>query len=44
MKWLSNQMSFSTEIEDPLVLAGVKEGSINIDFSKLEVSDKNNGT
>jgi hypothetical protein len=37
-------MQFSTEIDDPLVLAGVKEASVNVDLSKLELSDRTNGS
>ena len=37
-------MQFSTEIDDPLVFAGLKEGSITIDLSKLEKSDRLNDT
>ncbi len=44
MKWITNQMQFSTEIDDPLVLAGLKEGNITVDLSKLELSDRNNDT
>lgn len=40
MKWLSNVINFSMEIEDPDVLAGLKEGNITIDFSRLEKSDR----
>ena len=41
---MSNQISFHTEIEDPMVLAGIKEANITIDLSKLEKSDKLNDT
>lgn len=41
---MTNQMQFSIEIDDPLVLAGLKEGNITIDLSKLENSDRNNNT
>jgi hypothetical protein len=44
MKWMTNQLQFSTEIDDPLVLSGLKEGNITIDLSKLEQSDRENGT
>lgn len=44
MKWITNQMQFSTEIDDPLVLAGLKEGNVTVDLSKLELSDRNNDT
>lgn len=37
-------MQFSTEIDDPLVLAGLKEGNITVDLRKLELSDSNNDT
>jgi hypothetical protein len=42
--WISNRIQFTTEIEDPLVLAGVKEASINLDLSKLEQSERRNGS
>ncbi len=33
MKWLSSYARFSTNITDPLVLIGEKEGVINVNFS-----------
>ena len=37
-------MQFTTEIDDPQVLAGNKEASITLDLSKLELSDRTNGS
>ncbi len=42
--WLSNRIQFSTEIEDSNVLVGLKDASIRVDLSKLQQSDKKNGT
>jgi hypothetical protein len=44
MKWMTNQIQFSTEVDDPLVFAGLKEANITIDLSKLEKSDAHNDT
>ena len=39
MLWLSQFQTFTSEIDDPLILSGDKEGQVNIDFSKLTESD-----
>lgn len=39
-KWLSQQMTFDQEVNDPQLLTGQTEGSITIDFKSLEDSDK----
>lgn len=41
---MTNQIQFSTEIDDPQVFAGLKEANITVDLSKLEKSDRNNDT
>mmetsp|Transcript_19433 Transcript_19433/g.29870 ORF Transcript_19433/g.29870 Transcript_19433/m.29870 type:complete len:184 (-) Transcript_19433:209-760(-) len=38
-KWFSNFKRFSVDVTDPAVIAGEKEGSIHVDFSKLEQAD-----
>jgi hypothetical protein len=40
-KYLSNQVRFPINIKDGDIIAGNKEGSIEVDFSKLVDSDKN---
>ena len=40
MKWLSKFKVFSSEIDDPYILAGLKDGNIIVDFRELEESDR----
>ena len=39
-KWLSNFQRYQIDIEEPEIITGVKEGTIDIDFSKMEQSDR----
>jgi hypothetical protein len=39
-KWLSEQALFSDESSDPLVMAGLEEGVVRIEFKRLVESDK----
>ncbi|CDW82059.1 ef hand family protein [Stylonychia lemnae] len=39
-KWLSQQANFMKNISDPLILAGLKEDRIEVDFAKLMKSDQ----
>lgn len=38
-KWLSQTTKFGDEVNDPLMLTGQSEGSLMINFTKLEESD-----
>lgn len=39
MKYLSNAIQTQQVVTDPEVIAGLKENSIELDFSKLALSD-----
>ena len=43
-KYMSNLIGFRTKVSDPGILSGSKEGTIDIDFSKMTNSDKKHKT
>lgn len=38
-RWLTNVQRFQQDIDDPLILSGEKDGSIEVDFRKMRDSD-----
>jgi hypothetical protein len=41
---MSNIMSFNTSVTDSNILGGATEGEIEVDFSKIDKSDKESGS